>query len=785
MRQPHCLYRCLARVKAQAACSAALLALSLPGFAQVDRIESVLVVGEALSGMGNLRQEDIDGAFGGEQNIVDIGRSITPITEALLHEAAIDDLQQLQRVAPNTFQAKGFGAPSLPTLRGQLGELFSSGMRRQAGNNGLGIPLSFNSVGQIDIVRGTPSVILGTTQRTGGFVNITPKRANLTQAEGRLNLSAGEWEQYGGQLDYAWVIDPQRQGARISVEHKDEGSFYDYAGLNSTNVFASYRLMPNEQLEWNVSLEYYDVEWTDNAGINRPTQALIDQGWYIQGQGVQPNGSTVPGALAVVSPTGQVKIPRSRVLTHPDDINGAETVLLHSVLTVDLGSSVRLVNRTYVEHLEREEIAQNSFVEIIDGADTFENRIELQFPRTIVGAAIRYNDVLGYSQFSTEADLPIDLTGSLSQREIPLSAEQQARLVPLRPGLYVSPGAQYDRDGDGSGDYNLSDTTDSTSLQTGLFLQHKQPLGSNLQLTLGVRGDWYDVTARDPIAPVGVTPARDSHHDFLKAGEATLHYRPGESVTLYATGSYSESTSNSMAGGTVLGSNNQIDPLNFATENTLYELGVKYAPVGSGWYADMAVFDQTRSLRNRDGSNSGIVTQGVEAQAFYRSDNAWVSVGGSWLKAKFDHSAAFQVAEQVADAFDNSRPDLIAGTGAGAPNFAAFAPSTQRLQGLPEWTASAAGGYQLSEYWSVGGSAVVTGAYPLDYLQTVVISEQFTLNANVAYEFNQGSSRLRLDVFNLTDEKNWTPVFEGGYFGSSLVFPELSRHAQVQFTQYF
>ncbi|WP_049722355.1 TonB-dependent receptor [Gilvimarinus polysaccharolyticus] len=766
-------------------CASAVLMASLPSYGQVERIESVLVVGEALSGMGNIRSEDIDGAFGLGQTLADIGRSITPITEGMLTEAAIDNLQQLQRVAPNTFQAKGFGAPSLPTLRGQLGELFSAGMRRQAGNNGLGIPLSFNSVGQIDIVRGTPSVILGTTQRTGGFVNITPKRADLTASEGRFSLSAGEWDQYGGQLDYAWVIDPERQGARISVEHKDEGSFYDYAGLDSTNLFASYRLVPNEQTEWNVSLEYYDVEWTDNAGINRPTQNLIDHGLYVQGQGVQPNGSTVPGAFALVSPTGEIKIPRSTVMTHPDDINGAKTALLHSVLSIDLGDSLRLVNRSYYEHLEREEIAQNSFVEIIDGADSFENRLELHYRNTIVGATVRYNDVLGYSQFSTEADLPSDLTGPLSNREIPLSTEQQARLVQLRPGLFVSPGAQYDLNNDGLGDFNLSDTTDSTSVQTGLFIQHQQALSERLQLTLGARGDWYDVTARDPIAPAAVTAARDSHNDFLKAGEATLHYRATAALAVYATGSYSESTSNSMAGGTVLGGDNKIDSLNFATENTLYELGVKYAPAGSPWYADVAAFEQTRSLRNRDGSNSGIATRGVEAQLFYRGDDAWASVGANWLEAKFDNSAAFQVARQVSDTFDNSRPDIIQGTGVGAPNSAAFAVSNQRLQGLPEWSTSAAGGYQLSDNWSVGGSLVVTGAYPLDYLQTVTVGEQFTINANVVYEFNQGASRIRLDVFNLTDEENWTPVFEGGYFGSSLVFPEQPRYVQAQFTQYF
>ncbi|XQF91824.1 TonB-dependent receptor plug domain-containing protein (plasmid) [Pseudoalteromonas espejiana] len=63
-------------------------------------------------------------------------------------------LQDVLAVSPNTYSASGFGAPSLPTIRGQLGELFQDGTRRQAGNNGFGVPLSFNSVEQIDVVKG-------------------------------------------------------------------------------------------------------------------------------------------------------------------------------------------------------------------------------------------------------------------------------------------------------------------------------------------------------------------------------------------------------------------------------------------------------------------------------------------------------------------------------------------------------------------------------------------------------------------------------------------------------
>ncbi|MCH9691053.1 MAG: TonB-dependent receptor [Gammaproteobacteria bacterium] len=758
--------------------------LAMGSYAQ--QLEQVEVVGSAVSGVDNgIKDSEIEGSFGGTQSIADIARSVTPISEWLLKQAAVNTLRDLQRVAPNTYSAAGFGAPSLPTIRGQRGEVFMGGLRRQVGNNGLGIPLSFNSVGQINVARGTPSVILGATQRTGGFVDLQPKRPDLDRSFGSLTLTAGQWDKYGTQLDYSELIEPSRQAIRVSIEHKNEGSYYHHSNLDSNNLFIAYRLLPNAHSEWDLSLEYYKVDWTDNAGLNRPTQDLIDHGRYVQGQGRQANGSTVPGAGAVIEPVGLTKISRRNILADPLDVNDASTLLLHSRYQYSFNERLSLINRTYFEHFEREEIAQNSFVEVIDGADTFENRSEIYFDDTVFGLNVRYNDVLGFSQFSTEADLPIDLTGPISNRRIPLTSEQKSRLVELRPGVFVSPGGQYDVNGDGDGDFLLSDTTDSTSWQTGLFVQHKQNLHEQVWITAGIRGDWYDVKARDPIAPQGITGARDSHSALLKSASFSVNYRPLEAVTVYMTTAYSESTSNSMAGGVTLSADNEINPLNFSTDNTLYESGIKYAPDDSSWYGDLAAFQQTRSLRNRDGSNTGISTQGVELQLFYQGERGWANMGASYLDAQYDNSTSTQDVAQVIDSFSNARPDIIVGTGRGAPNAVTFARSDTRLQGIPRWAASFAAGFRLNDVWSVGGSGVFTGSYPLDYLQTVTIPEQFTLNANLEYRFNQQRSSLRLEVFNLTNEENFTPVHEGGYFGATLIFPELPRYVDLKLAHKF
>ncbi|HAS13722.1 MAG TPA: TonB-dependent receptor, partial [Idiomarina abyssalis] len=289
--------------------------LPLTAVAQEKPMEVIEVIGRDDSGVVLPSEESTEGLFGLAESLQDIPRAATAISGSLMEEAAINDLHDIARFAPNSFAAAGFGNPSLPTIRGQLGELYEAGMRRQAGNNGLGVPMSFNAIESIAVVKGAPPVMLGTSQRVGGFVNLQPKTARVTASDSTLKAQFGEWNQHRLQLGHNWVLEDNEQGLRISAEYVDEDSFYDYHHHRSDDILLAYKFAPNDDTQLDVSLEYYDVEWTDNAGINRPTQNLIDNNLYITGQGVQPNGSQVPGAGAVISPTGEVEIDRSTTLT--------------------------------------------------------------------------------------------------------------------------------------------------------------------------------------------------------------------------------------------------------------------------------------------------------------------------------------------------------------------------------------------------------------------------------------------------------------------------------------
>lgn len=65
----------------------------------------------------------------------------------------------------------------------------------------------------------------------GGFVNLQPKTARLTESDSTLKAQLGEWEQYRLQLDHNWVLKEGEQGLRVSAEYVDEDSFTTFTSI--------------------------------------------------------------------------------------------------------------------------------------------------------------------------------------------------------------------------------------------------------------------------------------------------------------------------------------------------------------------------------------------------------------------------------------------------------------------------------------------------------------------------------------------------------------------------
>lgn len=113
--------------------------------------------------------------FGVGRDVLDTPRSVSVVSPQQLTDAQVFTIRDLGRVTSSTYSPNVFGLTSLPTIRGQEGEIFYNGMRRGGGNNAYGLPLSFNAVDSIDVVKGPATVVFGPTQRVGGYINLVTK----------------------------------------------------------------------------------------------------------------------------------------------------------------------------------------------------------------------------------------------------------------------------------------------------------------------------------------------------------------------------------------------------------------------------------------------------------------------------------------------------------------------------------------------------------------------------------------------------------------------------------
>jgi len=758
----------------------------------------------------------VDTIFGPHRQAIKTPRSFSVLSKEILESSVIRGLGDLSRVSSNTDTPNTFGLPSLPRIRGQEGEIFQNGMRRVGGNNGFGLPISFNSVERIDVLKGPATPVLGPTRRVGGYVDLHTKRPSLSENNGLVTFEAGRYEHFRTLVDANVLLEKGRSALRFSWEHLDAESFYDFVETESDSFYLAYTLQANERVRINLNAEYYDADYSDNAGWNRITQDLINNGTYITGTGISPVTGTTPGPNAVISPGVRVnadgtttsipptvKLDRSRVLTDPLDFSKAETFIAQAEVEITLSPDTLLTNRTHFQTLDKDQVNQNSFVEIIDELYTIENRTEfttkLNFPtgastvRNSVtsGIDLRYHHVKAFSQFLTEADNPIDLTAPVETRRIGPEAiaarfgisedELGSRgLIELRPGVFVSPAVNHDIDGDSAGDFGVSDTNETDFYQIGLFHQHDIHFSQQWSLLLGGRGDFYYVEGKDPAAPEGFS-LKDSISEFQGAFNASVNFAHTESSNYYATYSFSQSVNSALGGGLTLDSaTGKLKSEDFEINSELFEIGAKYNLLDTKAFLTLAAFHQTRSERNRDGSTADLEVTGAELEINYQPNNNLFAIfGASWTDAQFDDEAVFQGTGRIEDAFDNSRPDVIEGTGVGSPNFTTFPPADHKFPGLPDVTLNALVSYTHNSGFGASVNAQWESEQNLDVLGRVVIPDQVT--ANTALFYRGRRFELRLDYFNITDEKNFSPVFNG-FFGADLVIPDEPRRFRFSAT---
>jgi catecholate siderophore receptor len=755
------------RLEAQTVAAAA----SAGGSSGTNVLEEIVVKGVSLEDQVSPLQRPISSVLGLEVSILDTPRSVTEINSAQLRDESIIDVTDFEKVTSSAYTNEQFGGPNVPFLRGQQAEVFQNGMLRTPRSDGQ--PLSFNSVEGFDVVKGPADVVYGPTGNVGGYVNLVTKRPFFDREHATVTATYGQYDTKRAQLDVSGPLSDEL-AYRVSAEEIHSGSYYRYGFTHSTDVYAAIRYLANSQLTIDFNTEYYIGNYTENTGINRPTQQLIDHGLYYQGIGVSPfpNSPQDPrGFLSVIDVTGVVPINRRYQLVAPHDHDEGTNYQAQLDVTDVLNDTFTFVNKTYFEdYAQRQlEFAQR-YYNNIQQSYNFEDRLELRGKwgnnQLITGLAYRFMHVLAYGDFFNEYLNATDITSD--PNTFPITALFGVVPVPGNPGQFAVPGASYSS---GLYPYQILNTQHQNSQQFGIFFQDIFQVTDKLSVLGGVRGDLIHENLSDPLPPPGFAAAHATTSQGEFAVDTSVTYKTAEWNTLYATVDFNESPVTSNGGGFDGFTGDRILASDFHIKNYLYEVGSKTALDENKLFITTALFHQRRGLTDQFGNTNTTIAMGGELEVTYQpnrnfSGTAAASYLDAWLPGV---KGGPSFTENVYDAF---APPY--GNGVGSPNFNPLPPGNYRLPAVPRQLFSAFAKYRTDLGIGASLGIVVTGPVTTSYLGNVEIPTQYSLDGTLFYETQHWEARA--NFYNITNQKNW--IAEAGPQGNDLITAAMPFHVQ-------
>lgn len=746
--------------------------------------------------------------FGTDQSILETPRNVTIISREQLSAISIQDVRDFSKLTSSSFTRSNFGAPSNPDIRGQYGDLFVNGMRARITSNGNGLPIDFNAVESVNIVKGPATAVQGASFYVGGFVDLITKRPYFDGFRGTVGATVGSYNTYRWTLDFGGPVSDVL-AYRVSYAGEDsEGYFYD--GERKTHsLYAALTWRPSDTYELFVNAQIYNALYTENFGVNRPTPNLIENGLYttgvnnnpapVNGGYVDANGNAIgfgnpntPAGPAAPQSDPQnsrwvtsgfpvanrmafgpeVPFDRRARLLRPGDNSVGNNITLQAIQTAEVSPEFTLVNNSLFTYTVRDTFSSYHYSEIIDPSWAFENRTEFRFTtdsHTLnTGVALRYQYVEAFNHFFFEPAAVWDLTRDRSFINVYNSVNwPDASPVPGWEGRFATPGV-----------FN-GDTNESEALSFSPFIQEQWKATDNLTLIAGGRIDFLSVEGNDPLKPPFIASADDDISLGIPNVNASVLYSITPTLTAYVTYNYSQNYSGAVANGGGFGQLSDpdgdgtytFDIANFRQKSELYEAGAKASLLDGTLFVGGAVFAQSRSTRSSGASGSVINRfkyRGVEVEGnFQPSRNFLATLSYSYIHAR-QPGPGFDVA--------NISPFLPGYV----PNF--FLPPGERgVQGMPnnlinglvQYTFDNGFGASLSGLWHSEINNNIAG--------TLVIPSQVEFDATLFYE--RGPWGLRLALLNVTDEKNWSPP--NAVYGNESIVAEEGFRAELTVTYDF
>lgn len=750
-----------------------------------------------------------DSVFGLPQSILDTPRNVTIISREQLDAISITDVRDFTKLTSSSFTRTNFGAPATPDIRTQIGDTMWNGIRRGLTSNGNGLPINFNAVESVNIVKGPASVVHGASQYVGGSVDFITKRPYFDEFSGQVSATYGSYDKRLWTIDFGGPIS-DKLAYRISYSGEDSDSYYDYSFKRTQALYAAVTFRPSDKYELFVNGEVLYAHYTENFGINRPTQDLIDNGNYITGVNNNPDPSVsggyfdstgaaiglgnpnVPGSQFAAAPQSDpqnsmwvtsgflvtnrmlwgptVKVDRSWRLIKPGDDSNGYSVNLQAIQTLTLDDESRIVSNTFFNYIKRDTLSSYHYSEIIDPSWRLETRLEYQKQSEKydlnTGFALNYQEVTAYNHFffepanvwdlSLRANEFIDVYNSVNFPDTPE--------VPGWPGRHATEGV-----------FN-GDTSESEAFGFGPFAQINYNISESFSILGGVRVDFLSISARDPLKPAFITSADDDISVELLNYNISPLWRLNETFSAYFTYNYSENPGGAIANGGGYGQLEDEDGDNIYTltksrlqqESELKEVGAKASLLEGKLFLGAALFEQVRTNLDISGSIDEFTTKGFEIEANYQPNKNWYFTASWSITDSKVNGPQFDV--------NNTSPLLPDQV----PNF--FLPAGDyRRQGVPKHTANALVSYKSDAGYGIQVSGFITSEMYNNVAGSLVIPTQFNIDTTVYYETD--TWKVALTILNLTDEENWSPP--NAVYGGESIFAEQPIRAEGTLTWKF
>jgi catecholate siderophore receptor len=715
--------------------------------------------------------------FGTDDNIVDVPRNVTIISRQQLSDIAISDVLDFSKLTSSAFTTTNFGAPANVSIRGQSADLFINGVRARITSNGNGLPLDFNSVESVNIVKGPATAIQGTSMYVGGFIDLITKRPYFDAPKTSVSYTIGSYSTNKWTLDTGGPFSKQL-AYRFSYSGENSSGYYTDGHKRTHSIYGAVTWRPTTQYELFLNAQIYVASYTENWGVNRPTQQLIDDGLYQTGINMNDGANIYdPQNSALVKDSGNlmawgplVQLNRHQRLLKPGDNSNGREFNIQAIQTGRISQQLTLKNTTIFSYTSRDTLSSYYYSEVIDPSMFGENRTEFIFDFGNIdlntGLDLRYQRTKAYDDYFFEPANVWDITKDHAWINVYNSSAFYGRFVgqpiPGWPDRYATPGVIN------------GDTNDSSATTVGPFAQGSWDITDAFTIKAGGRLDFFRAKVREPLTPflVGGDGSKKINVTIPNYNGSVI-FKPTANSSVYFTYNKSENTSGAVGNGGGItgwaegpGGTYFLDKENFKQPSELFELGTKYSLNDGKVFLNFAVYDQKRSAK---ATSSTIIQQfrykGFESEVnFQPSKRLYATLSYSYIDAESSSPFTYGLFGGATELPPgNSNGTIPIGT-------------ITKVSGLPSHLFNALISYKFSNGFGVSANTVVTGEMNNNAAGTLVIPTQYTLDLGATYSYRDWE--FHVAVLNATDEENWSPPNSVYGNGSILALPG----TQIQLT---